>query len=68
MSTAEMPGNLAGALMRVPAGVVGAIVVCWNWAELTPLTPSVAPVLLIIVYLFVAESSSRCRGGRTSPG
>jgi hypothetical protein len=58
-STLDMPGNLAGALMLVPAGVIGAIAVCRNWALLTPLTPSVAPVLLIIVYLFVAEASAR---------
>jgi ethanolamine permease len=58
-STVDMPGDLAGALMLIPAGVIGAIAVCRSWGVLTPLTPSVAPVLLIIVYLFVAEASSR---------
>jgi hypothetical protein len=58
-STVDMPGDLAAALMLIPLGAVGAIAVCRNEAVLTPLSPSVAPILLIIVYLFVVEASAR---------
>ena len=39
--------------------MIGVIAVCLNWAALTPLAPSVAPVLLVLVYAFVAEASAR---------
>lgn len=55
----DIPRDLAGALILVPACVIGVIAVCLNWAALTPLAPSVAPVLLVLVYAFVAEASAR---------
>ncbi|OCB15388.1 hypothetical protein A5717_07830 [Mycolicibacterium porcinum] len=52
-------GEHVTALILAPVCVVGAVAVCRGWALLTPLSPSVAPILLVIVYLFVAEASSR---------
>ena len=57
-SGTDMPGDLAAALVLIPVVAVIAIAVCRNWGVLA-VTPSVAPILLIVVYLFVAEASAR---------
>ncbi|MGV0853479.1 hypothetical protein [Mycolicibacterium phlei] len=49
-------------VLVVPAVSVGALAASLSWPALTPLAPSVAAVLLVVVYLFVAEAGARLPG------
>jgi hypothetical protein len=55
----DLPGDVATTMVLTPIIALIAVAVCRNWVGIATITTTVAAILLIAVYVLVAEASSR---------
>ena len=64
-SGVDMPGDVAAALLLIPVVAVSAIAVCRSWGVLA-ITPSVAPIRLIVADALLDGDQAQSSGTRTT--